>query len=781
MTQHEVVLGGCRPEPLAAYLKALAVFRLVAEQADHDARGWWCRDAFVLRSSLDEAGLVDFLVSRYVPTPVVTPWNGGSGFYPGDAHEAVDAIACSTSPRFAAYRDVIATIRSWPGLPREPRTVRDIVEALQAEMNGLRAGKKRDDLAELIASVEHSRGDAEALVPEIATADLKDVEKLAKQRRGAVDAYWKAAKKARTKAVGLQRAEGKGDRLSAFRSGLPESCLPWLDAALSLRADGSPVFNPVLGSGGNEGRLDFGNNFMQRLVDVVLSPDTEGSARLAGASLFDRLADGMQTASIGQFLPGKAGGFNQGQAIETKDFTINPWDFVLMLEGATTLASASSRTLGAGSRGFAAIPFTVAFSSVGFGSAAETEKARAETWLPLWSRPCTCAEVETLFREGRASMGRRNAESGLDFCRAVATLGVDRGIDEFVRYGFLERRGTNYVALPLARVAVRHRPSVRLLDDLDPILRQLDSFLRKFVTVPASLARARRLVDVRCYAVAEQPDAARFRALVEVLGDIEALLSARDHGKVPALKAPLHGLSPRWILACDDGSVEVRLAAALASIGPTGEVGALRSNLAGVDPRRWWTWAAGNGQKAWAGNSLAERLANVLVRRLLDAERTRSRGVPLQAAHRASMVDAMAFLHGETDDPALERLLFGFQLINWRGDGVSELRSALTPAPGERSISRTWAALALCHATSPVRQQSIVRDQRISARLVGHRVDAALEAALHRLRVSGLHPLPVEADPRLDPLRLAACVMIPVRETRRLEDLVLGSSTTSRR
>ncbi len=36
-------LGGCAPTPLANYLKALGILRVVAEQADAEARGWWDR------------------------------------------------------------------------------------------------------------------------------------------------------------------------------------------------------------------------------------------------------------------------------------------------------------------------------------------------------------------------------------------------------------------------------------------------------------------------------------------------------------------------------------------------------------------------------------------------------------------------------------------------------------------------------------------------------------------------------------------------------------------
>ena len=46
-------LDGCAPTPLAHYLKALGILRLVAEQADLDARGWWDGDRFRLATKLN--------------------------------------------------------------------------------------------------------------------------------------------------------------------------------------------------------------------------------------------------------------------------------------------------------------------------------------------------------------------------------------------------------------------------------------------------------------------------------------------------------------------------------------------------------------------------------------------------------------------------------------------------------------------------------------------------------------------------------------------------------
>ncbi|MFX9938975.1 hypothetical protein ABTP77_21710, partial [Acinetobacter baumannii] len=72
-----------------------------------------------------------------------------------------------------------------------------------------------------------------------------------------------------------------------------------------------------------------------------------------------------------------------------------------------------------------------------------------EIWLPLWSSPCSLAELSALFSEGRATLKRRVAKDGLDFARAVARLGVDRGITQFQRYSFLMRNGQSFFATPI--------------------------------------------------------------------------------------------------------------------------------------------------------------------------------------------------------------------------------------------------------------------------------------------------------------------------------------------
>lgn len=88
MTGHVLELRGCTPEPLGNYLKGLGVFRLFAEQADPQARAWWkggvlhvfqhkWRDEKAANSDL-----VGWLLNECRFTPLIAPWQKGTGYLP---------------------------------------------------------------------------------------------------------------------------------------------------------------------------------------------------------------------------------------------------------------------------------------------------------------------------------------------------------------------------------------------------------------------------------------------------------------------------------------------------------------------------------------------------------------------------------------------------------------------------------------------------------------------------------------------------------------------------
>lgn len=108
-------LNGCAPAPLAHYLKALGILRLVSEQADPTARGWWEGDRFRLATKMDREELEKFFLEQYEPTPIFNPWGGRSGFYPDSsekgARNVLTAIEHSQDQRFNAYQAVVKVTR----------------------------------------------------------------------------------------------------------------------------------------------------------------------------------------------------------------------------------------------------------------------------------------------------------------------------------------------------------------------------------------------------------------------------------------------------------------------------------------------------------------------------------------------------------------------------------------------------------------------------------------------------------------------------------------------
>ncbi len=103
MTAYIHHLEGCSPTPLASYLKAIGILRLVAEQVDAGARGWWQDERFFLVTSLDRQELERFFLDRYAPTPFVSPWNKASGFFHNE-DPALTPLERSSAERFAAFR-----------------------------------------------------------------------------------------------------------------------------------------------------------------------------------------------------------------------------------------------------------------------------------------------------------------------------------------------------------------------------------------------------------------------------------------------------------------------------------------------------------------------------------------------------------------------------------------------------------------------------------------------------------------------------------------------------
>lgn len=693
----ELVLKGCRSRPLAGYLKALGIFSVLSRQKDALALGQWQDAGFVLNSCLDQAALEDFFLTEYAPTPLVTPWNKGGGFYREDNAKTtpLDRIRACKEERFALYGQVIESIFAWPEFS-------DTSDSGAARLTRLREWCEKN----------------------------------------------------------------KPDIQMRCRNTLPESCVDWLDAAFILRDGENAAYPPLLGTGGNDGNLEFALTFMNCLVELFIEEKSAPhAAQRLKAALWGYAVPDTGKVALGQFDPGNAGGVNQGMGFKHEHVPANPWDYVLALEGALLFAGSLSRR-NAADPAQASAPFTVRSIAAGYASCALADGARGEMWLPLWRSPLSLRELRALLREGRATLKRRQARTGLDFALAVSSLGVDRGVAAFERYAFLQRRGKAFSALPVGRVPVRHHPEVMLLDEAALCMEKAKGIKNP----PDSLKRGLRQLEQALFACSPHPTPQNFQRVCLALAHLDSL------PVIGKCRKPFWGLSPEWIRRCDDERVEVRLAAALASLGDARQsscshpqrLGPVRCQIQNVDVRNPGIWSGKDGV-LWHGADVNARLGNVLIRRMLEAARL---NVPENAfvGHlHLPPEDAVALALGQVDTALLEGLFRAFTLIDYAGQARS-LPQWEEPVT-RRGIPQAWRVLKLTHMPPcAVRCQlggdPLRPEPRVARLLWAGRMVEACRLAERRLRISGFAVRPVkdvgEAMLGMTPRALLASLLIPV-------------------
>lgn len=726
IARHTIPLPGCTPEPLMQYLKALGVLRLVAEQADPAARGFWQGDIFFLETKLCQNDLCEFLLERYEPTPIVGPWGARSGFFEAasekSGREALQAIEASSLNRLHRFS---ATIR-----------------AVRGVLSSLGLTEKADS------------------------------------------------------------PEAKRRLMMQCRAMLPDQVLDWLDATYVLLADDTK-YPPLLGTGGNEGSGSYMSGFSQQVVAVLLKRQWDHALHPA---LFGTTGDRLSTNQTpGHFSPSAAGGPNASSASDGGLIT-NPWDYLLMLEGTLMFAAACVTRLESHHTGALSYPFCVRPAGVGYGSAAANDEglSRAEMWLPLWRRPAGVTELRSLFSEGRANLGARRARNGVDFARAICSLGVDRGISEFKRYGFQQRNGLSYFAIPLGRFRVNPQPQIELLSDVDE---WLDRFRREAQvdTAPATAGRALRRVEGAILDLSRQRSPAGLQTLLIALGECERVLASSSKWRAEKLLKPVPLLSPAWLVQAGDGSgntLEFRLAACLAGLSGTKGIGTLRQSIEPIalgrdrDADRRLAYfvdeSAAIASMVWTAAELERNLAAVVMRRIIEACRLCQHPsdevvvFPDRGLLTASLGDVAAFLDRRTDDRRIGQLVRGLMLLDWQHSAIPVAARQLETVSTLAISAATFGLLKLCHTHQPVSlgglERQVSLDARIARNLAAGRLAAAVSLAAGRLRGSGLPPAFCQSGSgHVSNKRLLAALLFPVSKAgiRALARLVLDRSKQS--
>ena len=780
---HTLTLKGCAPVPLAHYLKALGILRLVgeSEQGDVTASCFWENNQLVLKSQFDREKLVEFFFCDYRPTPIMVPWSGEHFFavnqkQPASSFDevptkarAIEAILSNTAPRLLAYVSAL----------------RDTYGAMD------RAGvKKKKD-------IEGSGGPQRRL---------------------------------------------KAEMLKSLRGSLPDGALAWMDAAAIIEPD-AVAFNVLLGGGGgSDGNSHFSDNFMQSLwmalpeFDVqrrkpvkAVGKDAVFDSRAAlNESLFGTQGEGTKIPELSPVLfdAVRRGGPNQTTGFEAKAAS-NPWDFILMLEGSVLFAGAIGRKLDDHREPSARFPFLFQASPVGLGSSYLGESSGRELWLPLWSKPAALAEIRALLAEGRVEKHGRMAKRGTDAFVAAAQLGFDRGITGFQRIGFFKGRigGDNYfTAIDQGRITPRRNHSVDLLREADEWLTRLNNTATSD-KCPASVASAvvaleRRIADL---AVAPQEDSTnRLLAVLAALGATERALAKSFKWAKEAYIPPLSGLSAGWVAVDvsreDEGvAAAFHLAASLAgvraSFGKGKETLRFRQHLEPLtmganEKESWVKWdKQPSNDVAWHEGDLTDSLNAMLARRLVRVEKSGARGWPDFSHFTASLRDITAFIEGDINEPLLADLIWGLSLVDWEeilrqrrrekqaradatanaapeeqndaveaaAEDASQIQMATTDDEQSAIPSSFYALLRLCFRAAK-QDETIPLDARILHRAINGDGSTAAELAARRLRASGRAPLvqtlPVRGDIAR---RTAAAMLFPIgyRDFHLLERMIL--------
>jgi CRISPR-associated protein Csx17 len=760
------VLKGCAPAPLANYLKALGILRLVGEQADKQARGWWNGEYFCLLTKLSKEELEAFFLEKYEPTPLLSPWNKGCGFF-----KANDPGLCpleeSTAPRFKRFRDGVVAARQ---LLDEIGQADAAIRAVKARTKTTAKGFQSEEQRQLLEKNATYRTVLEQLQEQLNKTDLAPEKRT--ETEGDIATITALTQKAkpptRTEAEALKACTGYKRLLAAadrrFKS-LKATLIPdcrrlwrgphaeWMSAAVVLDEDGNPIWPSLLGTGGNDGNLDFTNNFMQQLGIVFDVGSETGEPKPAASELLDNAlwtepANKLTGAAVGQYQPGSAGGANSSTGFASGNL-VNPWDFVFMMEGSLLFSSRATRCLDPNALSRASAPFAVRSHAAGFATPGSEKAQRGEQWMPLWRQPATLRDVTTMYGEARVQLARQTANRPVDMARAISRLGVARGIASFVRYGYLERNGQSTLAVPLGRVQVRHHPRAYLIDDLSGWMDRIQRRSRD-KNAPARLIQAeRRLADAVFAVLAyEQPQEhlpSRWQEILLAAADIESLQATGTGIEAQ----PIPSLRPEWFAAADDNSAEARLALAL------GSAAALYKEGRPIDPiRHHWLPLERSARRfrtadkrlvndprvVASGRDPIRDLASVVERRLVEAGMKGQRRSKLVAATGcgARLDDLARLLTGSLDLDKLLGLARAFMAIRWdqwTWDHVPRTASS-RDVPEE-----AWLAVRLANLAWPLSSdKDIPAEPRIVRLLMSGDAARAIEIARTRLQSIGIRP-----------------------------------------
>jgi len=736
-----VRLGGCAPDTALMYLKSLGAFRAVARHedvGDPGARARWDGDTFVLDTRLGKSGLVDFFASEYRPLPVVSPWNVLSGFH--DNTDTVDRIRSGESERLRPYRSVI-----------------DDVFCILNDVFGEGSYPCRRNGGE----------------------DDKNA--------GATQPPDKKALRAKKDAV-----------LALSRNRLPDDVVEWIDAAFVMTASGRWTTGAILGSGGSDGKTEMSQTYMKYVLQYASGDPGDGDRALVRNSLYgDDAALPSKGIVVGHLFPGAFSTHATGPPSTLQYTVLNPWDYILAMEGMTFFGGGVSRR---GERGYAAFPFSVRTSWAGHGTACDQEngegKDSGEVWFPLWDRPAAYGELRHVFYEGLVQSHKTPA-SGVGMAVALANYGAMRGINAFERYGMFKRKGRDHHLVNVGRIHAgdRHGGS-RVLQEIEPWLDSIrskgDQLAANGGRLPTSMGALLRAADDAIISYCMDNSPKKMQDVLVVLGRLERQIAISPR---LALR-PLGRLSGEWLAACNTQTPEYRLAASLASVHAWEYP--IRHNLEPVKvPNEAYKpvkWVPGSTASAWGKGDVVRNMISVLERRCVDGRgsgrlrsspkgaspgktdicgpdgRARRLVVPLGSKIPATVADVVRFVEGEVDDGLIRDLLLPLSAVEYKASSAREIYDDTAPFKLPGHVPEDYISLkANFPPMEPRGGANAVFEPTLIGLLKSGNAAQAVDVARRRLRASGYRvrrTSKADADHASGDTarRLCASLIFPIRD-----------------
>jgi CRISPR-associated protein Csx17 len=568
----------------------------------------------------------------------------------------------------------------------------------------------------------------------------------------------------------LRESGDKEQLLRLLRSKYPDAALPWLDAVVTVGVKSK--FSTLLGSGGNDGRLDFSVNFLERLIELFEDRALVERETLIQDALFGTSRSKAVASAIGQFSLRYAAGANSTTGFNA-DSLINPWDFALLIEGSMVYAGGLSKSRSARSP-IPSYPFTFESTAAGFASASNDEETRGEIWLPCWSGAASAMGIRTLFRIGcmdapQKSAGAKSvthiasAQKAIEAAEAVLTLGSGIGISAFERVIIGKRNGLAFGALSVGAISVTSDSAIR---GLSSEARRWIEGVRRAATMKSGhreprLTAAVQATDEAIFSYARVPinqKSARAHALQEVLIALAGLDRACHAAANRKNELNPLGFLPKSLYeVLDEGAdSEHWIARALAGYGEEERYKEqrLRFKIAPVAMQERRMVYADRLPEHWVPTKPLHSLGMLYQERLrLAVSPVSGATQAIESSNPVSLTEIAAIFDKNVDPTRLSQLIEAYALID--------------PAPPQPLQSyEEEPQIPAAYAVTRLALDQLRRgDLRIIDLLLARRTKYALHEAFSRLRtIDGLPGIPrdVRAATDIDHGALAAALAVPI-------------------